>query len=226
MDVTQFSAVTAAIGSIATLGISYLNYNRRNEFKRKLNADLSAKTRLKWIKDVRMVSANFAKAYRILKVRNAFPSSQTEKEMAYADLLETLYLLKLYFPTTDISTKIDIASEYRNIRIYNNPEDKGNDNKSTSDLIKESEEIHKKNMEKLTPLFDKKANTNKAKCMGALLDAFSESVIDIEVPAKVNWRYSDSSFDRNKIIDDYFRCIMQAISKYIFIEESKAKKGI
>lgn len=193
-----------------------------------MQVDLSAKTRLNRVADIRKQTAKFAKAYRMLKVKNNLsePGPSIEKEDAYADLLEKNYLLSMYFPAKQTLNNLDISAEFNGLIRYVAPVDE--EIQQEANKRKKAKEVKEKNNEILKPLLKTANNNNKNKYMNALLNNFGENADGIY--CKVNRasasKYLSTQLDQNEVIDYYFNFIIKAISIYISIEEDLAKKGI
>lgn len=228
--------VITMIAAIVGSAISFVNFlNNKKEFQQKLTADLSSKTRLKWIDDVREHTSNLAKAYRILKVKNNISNSQNDKEEAYADFIQEINYLILFFPINEATAQneeinnFDIAKEWNPLVYYKDPLPEEEDR--TQKSVVEIQKYREDNEKILKPLFhyysSNEDNSLKNKYMIMLLNNFEQNAADVGIydPLEKS-KYMSKDAMRDRVIDRYFNEILKAINIYISEEDAKAKKGL
>lgn len=194
------------------------------EFNKKNKIELSSKTKLKWVEQVREIIANFSKSYRIMVVTNSISEVQTEKEKAYANFLHDAYLLKLYFASYDKNTsELDLSGEYDR----NYYKDEINNNKEELEQCEKQVEV---NENVLAPLYNPNSNVGKVVLINQLLKQFIDIAseekyrnIDEDPMSKYSptLKQSNLNFTSRK----YFDRILKILEIYLQVEEEEARNG-
>lgn len=222
----SIAAIVASMGAIGSIIFSYLGYKNTKEMserqqvmeQKKIDADIKAKARIKWIEDVRQNSANLIK-----DLSNLQNYSPVENPELSDSLVKNSELLMLYFSSKEFTEPSDSMSVVNSM-----PEDGSSplilriDNKSRTLLS------NTKNNESKNPLI-------KAYII-SLIDLFKKVDVHkkIELKRKIEREHNklqDVNEEWKNINNEIFYTMRELsyfreyISIYLKIEWDRAKQG-
>lgn len=208
----NYLAIIAFIVSIITI------FTTNTVEKMKIRADIKAKSRIKWIQEVRELTSELLTSYNnfiVLDDQYFLMGRDISKDPYYnyelskinSEIMTTSYKLMLYFsPSKKIKGgKLNLKDEL-----------------SFGDE-KKGEEISKKNSQVLGFLYNTKNNSQK----NALLCGFIKQLSECTIYSSYFFEFDTDSdvLNNRKIIKDYFFELQNIISIYLKIEWDIAKKG-